>query len=856
MVTKKLNFLDSSWYHYLALSTITFAVVTGLFRFTILDRHDPIHCNTLVTKGSWLDVPHRNWQPEGCMLHSYQPKDISHCLASRRVVFIGDSVARKLYFEFVHLVDHKLPNAPPDDEQKHSDHSFISVSQTKLDFVWDPFLNSSTTVALTSSSKQHSADPRTSERPALLAFGSGLWYLRYADASGGLPAWEANIETIIKAISEVYDKLADQVIFLPVEEVVPSKLTQERLDTMHSSDIDAMNADLYQRIKPSPFFDTIPAVPLSLPLVFNKMLDDSQTEDGLHFVDSVVRAQANILLNLRCNNEWPKTFPMDKTCCRSYPWPSPMHLVVIAGIALFTFLALCRSYLESPKQGWVTNKEYLPMVVFGAAIWMIYVADRTGLWLKEHKSFNPWTFAFLSLTSLGIGLATIHRADKDLGFLNRDQTDEWKGWMQVAILIYHYLGASKISGIYNPIRVLVAAYLFMTGYGHTTFYMKKADFGFLRIAQVMVRLNLLTLALAYTMNTDYLSYYFAPLVSMWFLIIYATMAIGSRLNDNTPFLVAKILLSMGLFAAFMQEAWLLEAFFQVLERIFFIHWSAREWTFRVTLDQYVVYFGMLAALAVIKIREHHLTDHPRWPMFVKAWTAGSTLVLFWFMGFELMQESKFTYNGWHPYISFLPIGAFVVLRNASPLLRSCSSRAFAFIGKCSLETFVIQYHLWLAGDTKGILLLVPGTRWRPVNFMVSTFVFIYVSHQVAWATGKMTAWICDTDESLPLSARRGGPGSGQNDASGASSTLETVPLVTGNEDHSNAAEDGHRPEPDTPIRVPPWIHRLSEGTTQRRAPALRIWHSESWKHRMLGVEGKIGVAVVCMWLANALWTDP
>lgn len=521
------------------------------------------------------------------------------------------------------------------------------------------------------------------------------------------------------------------------------------------------------------------------------------------------------------------------------------------------------------------NKEYLPATIFGASTSIIYIADRTGLWLKEQKQFNPWTFGFLCVVSLTVGLATVRRADKDLGFLNRDQTDEWKGWMQgtsihllpthgpdrivpVGILIYHYLGASKISGIYNPIRVLVAAYLFMTGYGHTTFYLKKADFGYLRVVrvclvsgvevcthhcllQILVRLNLLTLVLAYTMNTNYLSYYFAPLVSMWFLIIYLTLWIGSQLNDNTLFLVAKISLSMVAFAAFVNQTWLMEGLFEILERVFFIRWSAREWTFRVSLDQYIVYCGMFAALVAIKVRDKRLTEHPLWPMFIRASIGTSVIALAWFMCFELVQENKFAYNAWHPYISSLPILAFATLRNATPLLRSCSSRTFAFIGKCSLETFVIQYHLWLAADTKGILLLIPGTKWRTVNFVLSTLVFIYVSHQVAWATGEITSWICG-DEKNTLPTTRDAPSTVSETVN---SHPETVPLAIGGTDSS-------RIETGTPQR---WVDRLAEGTCPRQSSGIsKVWSRTPL--RRLDAKGRIMVGVGLMWLANAFWTNP
>ncbi|KAI6108401.1 10 TM acyl transferase domain found in Cas1p-domain-containing protein [Pisolithus croceorrhizus] len=841
--------LGPLWHDHLALLTIALSILLGLLRVFLFDRLDPTHCDALLTRGSWLDDAHRNWQPEGCMLHSYKAADASRCLASRRVVFVGDSVTRTLYFQFVHIVDPKLPTAPPQDDRKHTDFSLAADSNVTLDFIWDPFLNTSSTLALINP-RDHYVGSSSPQLPALLVVGSGLWYLRYADTSGGLPAWEAMVNEHITAISAGPVKPADTTVFLPVEDVVASKLSPERYNTMRSPDIDAMNSDLYHRIRPSytgsllQFSETTEVAPVSFPLVFNQMLDDSQTEDGLHFSDSMIKTQANILLNLRCNNEWPKIPPMDKTCCRGYPWPSAMQFIVLIVIAVWTSISV-RLWLQSLCKGGTNSKDHLALAVFGATVCIIYLADRTGLWLKEQKEFSSLAFACLVLSSICIGLLTLHRGDKDLGFLNRDQSDEWKGWMQIAILIYHYFGASKISGIYNPIRVLVAAYLFMTGYGHTTFYLKKADFSFLRIAQVMVRLNLLTLALVYSMNTDYLSYYFTPLVSMWFMVIYATMAIGSQLNHNTPFLVCKILSSMAMFAIFMLQNWPLESLFTVLKQLCNIDWSVREWTFRVTLDQYIVYWGMLTAVAVAKIREYHLTDHPLWPTLVKIACGCSVLILLWFTGFELAQESKFTYNSWHPYISFLPITAFVILRNATPILRSSSSRAFAFIGKCSLETFIIQFHFWLAGDTKGVLLVIPGTRWRALNFVLTSFVFIYVSHQVAWASGEITSLICNQREKTLPTSNRDVPGHGPSEQT-ASGCAEAVRLVGPGEDRSSSRED--RPETETPAHSQHWLKNL----TRARYQSTIIG---AWDCSQVEVKVRIGLAAMFMWIANMLWAN-
>lgn len=330
---------------------------------------------------------------------------------------------------------------------------------------------------------------------------------------------------------------------------------------------------------------------------------------------------------------------------------------------------------------------------------------------------------------------------------------------------------------------------------------------------------------------------------MWFLIIYATMAIGKQLNDRSLFLGLKILASMGLVTWFMHEPWLLDRFFEFLENTCAIHWSSREWAFRVNLDLWIVYFGMLSALAVIKIREWRLTEHPRWLLTVRLTSVASVAIMIWFFAFELAQESKFTYNTWHPYVSFLPIAAFVVLRNANVVLRSASSRAFAFIGTCSLETFIIQYHLWLAGDSKGVLLVIPGTRWRPVNIILTSIMFIYISHRVAEATGEITTWICGGVKMVLPTSESGG-GRGRNVP--LQESIPLVPQSNGSPDKETDAESANQ--------SPRWIDRLVQGSSVQRSFTFRGWFGQGqWKP---GLKTKLGGALFVMWVLNVLWPYP
>ena len=413
------------------------------------------------------------------------------------------------------------------------------------------------------------------------------------------------------------------------------------------------------------------------------------------------------------------------------------------------------------------------LLALGLSLCYCFCADRTQIFNKVQKQFSSRDFKALCAITFAMGLSSLRRSSSsstargvfpeqrlDQPFLSREQTDEWKGWMQFMILIYHYTGASKVLWIYEIVRLLVASYLFMTGFGHTVFFYQKGDYSFSRFASVLVRLNLLSCLLPYMMRTDYLFYYFAPLVTFWFVVVYLTMKLGHARNNSFRFLSSKILVSAVFVTALTRSPGILEAIFLVLRYTFKIHWDVREWRFRVLLDMYIVYIGMLAGIVFIKISDALRKDsinnrvlnfiRDKYGILHTALVAVCLIVMPSFWVITRRSPNKYDYNWWHPYISCLPIVSYIILRNSNRHFRNYHSSVFAWLGRCSLETFTLQFHIWLAGDTKGLISLGFFNRegssflnGRREDFVLFTAIFLWLSWHVSRAVGTITSWIID-----------------------------------------------------------------------------------------------------------------
>jgi len=128
----------------------------------------------------------QNWQPPRCIFHEYNKKDIVECLEDKRIVIVGDSTTRQVYWALLKKLDKEAAEIGMQELQRQTD-LIYTKDHVKLEFIWDPFLNSTrlfeevaayqqNPTAVTSSAAQIED---ATESAAILLLGTGLWYARH-----------------------------------------------------------------------------------------------------------------------------------------------------------------------------------------------------------------------------------------------------------------------------------------------------------------------------------------------------------------------------------------------------------------------------------------------------------------------------------------------------------------------------------------------------------------------------------------------------------------------------------------------------------------------------------------------------
>lgn len=117
----------------------------------------------------------------------------------------------------------------------------------------------------------------------------------------------------------------------------------------------------------------------------------------------------------------------------------------------------------------------------------------------------------------------------------------------------------------------------------------------------------------------------------------------------------------------------------------------------------------------------------------KTAVVGCTLVVLFGWGIRYFSLGKRDYNKVHPFTSWIAILCYLILRNMSTMLRTYSMHLFSWCGKVTLETYILQFHIWmkttgLNGSPKHLMVWVPGWYW--LNFFLTSAVYFLISYRV------------------------------------------------------------------------------------------------------------------------------
>ena len=438
----------------------------------------------------------------------------------------------------------------------------------------------------------------------------------------------------------------------------------------------------------------------------------------------IVARQETINNSNNCNNKGPPHFGNDNR--------TAIEKGVIAHVG---------KKLSKPFNGTVECFVGLTSELFrvGCIMALTYLCENYPLFDHSKKSYSRDAFLFILVIFFGYALLTI-KPTSDLSLLGREQTEEWKGWMQFIFLLYHYFHAEEV---YNSVRCMITCYVWMTGFGNFSFFYIKQDFGWLRVVQMLWRLNFSVLLLMWTHGNTYILYYICPLHTFYFLLTYSTMYAFSSTNHTKwgirVKLVVVVLLILILWDINGGLFDIIFAFLGTNPSIGATRGGVWEWYFRTSLDKYSTFLGMIFALNY-PICEQFFTKAKGGPIIITAIVLASATI--WWV-ITCYSQPKLEYNQTHSYMSFVPILSYIFFRNITPYVRSGISMSLHELGKTTLETYLLQHHIWLTSNAKTLLTLVPDHPW--MNFALTTIIFFLVSRELYRLTMSLRGMLLPDD---------------------------------------------------------------------------------------------------------------
>ncbi|XP_065185473.1 N-acetylneuraminate 9-O-acetyltransferase-like isoform X2 [Sycon ciliatum] len=682
-----------------------------------------------------------------CTPRQFDSQTAKTCLRNSKVLFIGDSRIRALQERLIVLLDpnpkrelSKRAAKPRKDPRHRNKTTIIADANVHVLLIWDTYIGKSW-LAMLRYLKSNPLDGAD-----LIVAGAALWTIRRDPSLEGLDHYKVYTKSVLRLASSLVRESDTNLVWVRqanVNESVPgprrSNMTNARV-RMFNAAVDSV----WPRFRTPGMFMFDPG---HVPLL----------RDGVHFTEDATDETVQAILNVHCNSQLPVTDR--KTCCQgllhSITAPQVVLLVIFVCSIVILFWGVCcrhrcsRSLFRSLSQTSIRDtglkrNTSSPVVMIcqcitllGIVLLYTYLADRTPVFTKEEKHFN-WTSFAVPLAILGILGFVTYQPVKDASVLNRQQTCETRGWMQLVLLVYHYTGGSKILGLYYVARLIVAMYIFLSAFGHYTYGLKRGASSWSRVAEVLFRLNLYTVLLCLTMDVPYLHYYFVPLISACYLLVLLVAAIPPVAWDQnkSPWMQVLKAICFTLVVALYRVQpdmfnWIIS--FPPLSQLFLDDdISLHEWTFRFGLDVLAVPSGILCAVML-----HRFPQINGWicsrSIGNNLMTILSAVTLVVYCGMMATNcTSKPECNLVHTYLSPIMLGGFVLVRNTWEPLRKHYSQFFDWVGIYSLELFIAQYHVLLANDTRSLLVLVEG---NPIlNICIVTTIFVLVSHTVAECT--------------------------------------------------------------------------------------------------------------------------